>query len=256
LPKEESVKAKCPTHVAIIMDGNGRWAKRRGLPRSAGHAFGVKNVRKIVVSAFDLGVSYLTLFAFSAENWNRPRSEIDKLMELLGVFLDSQRSLILDKEIRLRTIGDISALPEVVGEKLHKLFLETAGFSRHTLILALNYGSRQEIVTAAKAYAKAVARGDEAPDELTWEKLSKHLYTADIPDPDLVIRTSGEERISNFLLLQSAYAEYVFSEKLWPDFDTDDLNAAIAEYSKRERRFGMTGEQISDKSNSSNGDDK
>jgi undecaprenyl diphosphate synthase len=252
LPEEKSVNAKIPTHVAIIMDGNGRWAKKRFLPRYMGHTQGVNNVHSIVDAAFHFGVRYLTLFAFSAENWNRPKAEIDKLMKLLESFLDSQRMEIIEKQIHLTSIGDISALPASVRERLAKLDDETRQFTEHVLILALNYGSRQEIVAATKAYAGAVARGAELPDELTWDRLAKYLYTNNIPDPDLVIRTSGEERVSNFLLLQSAYAEYVFCEKYWPDFKADDLKAAMDEYSTRERRFGMTGEQLADKSNNQN----
>jgi undecaprenyl diphosphate synthase len=232
------------------MDGNGRWAKSRGLPRKAGHRQGVKNVRDIVDAAGALGLKYLTLFAFSAENWNRPKDEIDELMKLLENFLDSQRKVILDNHIRFRTIGDISALPQSVRVRLDKLLAETSLFTERTLVLALNYGSRQEIIMAAKAYAKAVSEGCERVDELTWEKLCKYLYTSDIPDPDLVIRTSGEERISNFLLLQGAYAEYIFCEKNWPDFNKDDLKAAVTEFSKRQRRFGMTGEQVVENHNS------
>ena len=255
MSKETPVNAKIPTHVAIIMDGNGRWARQRGLPRSLGHTYGVRNVRKIVDAAFKLGISYLTLFAFSAENWNRPKAEIDKLMSLLERFLDSERKELVEKRIRLMAIGDISALPDPVKIRLANTEEETSTFTEHTLVLALNYGSRQEIVAAAKAYAQAVVEGAEKPGELTWDKLAGYLYTAGIPDPDLVIRTSGEERVSNFLLLQSAYAEYVFCEKFWPDFKSGDLKAALDDFSKRERRFGMTGEQIAGKIHTSNGDD-
>ena len=244
MPEEKPANSKIPTHVAIIMDGNGRWAKARGLPRAAGHRAGVKNVREIVRTAGDLGLRYLTLFAFSAENWSRPKEEIDELMKLLENFLDSQRKEILKNHIRLRTIGDITALPSSIQKRLEKLFAETADSTGSTLVLALNYGSRQEIVAAVRDCAKAIAEGREDAESLNWKNLGQYLYTAGIPDPDLIIRTSGEERVSNFLLLQGAYAEYVFCEKNWPDFTSADLKAALTEYSKRQRRFGMTGEQV------------
>jgi undecaprenyl diphosphate synthase len=235
---------KLPVHVAIIMDGNGRWAKARFLPRKFGHQQGAKNVQTISRAAFKYGVQYLTLYAFSAENWNRPKDEVDTLMKLLESFLDSQAAEIREEQLRLLAIGDIDALPEGVRMRLAKVCAESADNKRGTLILALNYGSRQEIVSAAKAFAKEVAAGRENPDNLDWNGLSKYLYTRDIPDPDLIIRTSGECRISNFLLLQGAYAEYYFTQKHWPDFGPDDLKAALDDFAKRERRFGMTGEQV------------
>jgi undecaprenyl diphosphate synthase len=233
-----------PVHVAIIMDGNGRWAKAHGLPRNAGHRQGVQNVKEIVRASADLGIRFLTLYAFSAENWSRPKEEVDELMKLLERFLDSQAREIKKQRLRLLSIGDISALPASVQERLAKVCAESDANDRGTLVLALNYGSRQEIVTAATAYAQAAKEGRENPASLDWATLSKYLYTRDIPDPDLIIRTSGEQRVSNFLLLQGAYAEYYFCEKNWPEFGPDDLKAALAEFAKRERRFGMTSEQI------------
>ncbi|HNX04868.1 MAG TPA: polyprenyl diphosphate synthase [Opitutales bacterium] len=237
-------KRALPTHVAIIMDGNGRWAAERGLPRSEGHRHGVAAVKKIVKKAGDLGLRFLTLYAFSAENWNRPKHEVDFLMRLLGRFLDSQAKEILKSGLRLATIGDIQALPESVRTRLDKLIAASAGGERGTLVLALNYGSRQEIVSAARTFAEEVAAGREKPENLDWPKLSGYLQTRDIPDPDLVIRTSGELRISNFLLLQSAYAEYWFCDKYWPDFGPEDFQQALEAYSRRERRFGRTGAQL------------
>jgi undecaprenyl diphosphate synthase len=241
---DAQANAKLPVHVAIIMDGNGRWAKARGLPRNAGHRQGAENVRTIVRAARDLGIRFITLYAFSAENWDRPKEEVDELMRLLERFLDSQAKEIQKQQLRFLTIGDIAALPQGVQERIEKVRKESAANENGTLVLALNYGSRQEIVAAAKAYAADVQAGRENPDALDWAKLSKYLYTRDIPDPDLVIRTSGEERISNFLLLQGAYAEYYFSPKNWPEFGKADLKAALDEYATRERRFGKTGEQL------------
>ena len=233
-----------PVHVAIIMDGNGRWAKLRGLPRNAGHRQGAENVREIVQAAFDFGIRYLTLYAFSCENWNRPKEEVDELMKLLGRFLDSQAKEIEKKKLRFLTIGDTKALPPALQEKIRTVTATSANNTNGTLVLALNYGSRQEIVHAASAFAEEVRQGRTDADSLTWEKLSTYLYTSEIPDPDLVIRTSGEERISNFLLLQGAYAEYYFPSKNWPEFGREDLKEALETYARRERRYGMTSEQL------------
>lgn len=240
----EPAKNNLPAHVAIIMDGNGRWAKARGLPRNAGHRQGSENVREIVRAACDSGIRYLTLYAFSCENWNRPQEEVDELMRLLEKFLDSQAKEIAKQGLRFLTIGDTNALPQGVRDRIEKVRTSSSGNTRGTLILALNYGSRQEIVSAAKAFAADVQAGRTFADALDWSGLSRYLYTRDIPDPDLVIRTSGEERISNFLLLQGAYAEYYFSPKNWPDFGRDDLKKALEDYAGRQRRFGRTGEQL------------
>jgi undecaprenyl diphosphate synthase len=226
------------------MDGNGRWAQARGLSRNEGHKAGVENVKNIVKAARDLDLRYLTLYAFSVENWNRPRAEVEALMQLLKHFLKSQSQEFIEKGIRLRIIGRLEDLPQAIRKMLQKTIDATAHFDRWTLTLALNYGSRTEVVDAVKAYACAVQEGKADPDRLDWPEFNKFLYTAGIPDPDLVIRTSGECRISNFLLMQSAYAEYYFAQECWPDFGPEALQKAIEDYACRERRFGKTGEQI------------
>ena len=231
------------------MDGNGRWAKKRGLPRIEGHRRGVETVRRIVEAAGDQGVRYLTLYAFSAENWKRPAAEVQALMLILQRFLRSELDELRAKKIRLHTIGRTAELPSAVRKELDRALAATAHFTEHHLVLALNYGARTEIVDAAAAYAREVAAGRENPAECSYEKLARHLYTAGIPDPDLVIRTSGETRISNFLLLQAAYAEFLFTPTLWPDFAAEDFRAALADFAKRERRFGATGEQVQQTAN-------
>ncbi len=233
-----------PTHVAIIMDGNGRWAKQRGLPRLEGHRRGVEAVRGVIEGARELGIRYLTLYAFSAENWKRPQDEVGGLMGLLEYFLRKETATLVKNGVRLRTIGRTQDLPPVVRTELDKAIAATAHFTDHTLVLALNYGARTEVIDAARAYAAAVASGKEKLNDESWSTFSRYLYTAGLPDPDLVIRTSGETRISNFLLLQAAYAEFIFSPVLWPDFTKADLAAALADYARRERRFGLTGDQL------------
>ena len=226
------------------MDGNGRWAKQRGLPRIEGHRRGVETVRKIVEAAGQCGVRYLTLYAFSVENWKRPAAEVGALMLLLQSFLRSEVEQLVEKKIRLHTIGRTAELPAAVQKELARALQATAHFTEHHLVLALNYGSRTEIADAAAAYAREVAAGREDPAQCSYEKLARHLYTAGMPDPDLVIRTSGESRISNFLLLQAAYAELVFTPVLWPDFSADCFRSALVEYASRERRYGATGDQL------------
>ena len=238
-------------NIAIIMDGNGRWARQRGLPRIEGHRQGVQNVIKISESMRDLPISHLTLFAFSVENWLRPKSETRALMNLLKSFLVKYRRKLVDKGICLRVIGRIDELPKTVQKELEKTLQATANGDKLTVILALNYGAQTEIVDAVKNYTQAVQKGNEAPDELSWDILSNYLYTGPFPDPDLVIRTSGESRLSNFLLLQSAYAEIYFTPVLWPDFTPEDLTKAIETYKKRERRFGRTGDQVNSDKRSS-----
>lgn len=233
-----------PNHIAIIMDGNGRWAKQRGLPRIEGHRRGVETVRATTLAARDLGVKMLTLYAFSVENWKRPQDEVGALMGLLEFYLKKELATFVRDRVRLRTIGRTQDLPAGVQKQLTKTIEETRHFTEYTLVLALNYGARSEVVDAARAYAAAVAAGTEKLNDGSWETFSRYLYTADLPDPDLIIRTSGESRVSNFLLLQGAYAEFVFTPVLWPDFSKADLSAAIAEYGKRERRFGRTSEQV------------
>jgi undecaprenyl diphosphate synthase len=233
-----------PAHVAIIMDGNGRWAKQRGLPRLEGHRRGVDAVRNIIFAGRDLGLGMLTLYAFSVENWKRPKSEISGLMHLLQFFLKRELSTFVRERVALRTIGRVHEMPEGVQKILQDAADATASFHGFTVVLALNYGSRTEVADAAAAFGAAVADGREKSGPLTWENLRPYLYTAGMPDPDLVIRTSGETRISNFLLLQAAYAEFIFSPVLWPDFTKADLSSAIEEYARRERRYGLTSEQL------------
>ncbi|MEX0325920.1 MAG: polyprenyl diphosphate synthase, partial [Puniceicoccaceae bacterium] len=204
----DSRKRKLPRHVAIIMDGNGRWARQRGLPREEGHRQGVENVKRIVECAREMDLRYLTLYAFSVENWNRPKLEVKALMRLLESFLKSQAKDLVEKEIRFRVAGRLDEMPPKVARLLRETIEKTAGFEKWTLTLALTYGSRTEALDAVSAYSKAVLNGDEDPDQLDWDTFRNYLYTTEMPDPDLVIRTSGEHRVSNFLLLQSAYAEY------------------------------------------------
>lgn len=230
-----------PTHVAIIMDGNGRWAKARGLPRSAGHKRGAEAVRRTVECAREMGVSYLTLYAFSSENWKRPQGEVTDLMGLLRLYLRNEVKTLHKNGIRLRVIGDRSRLGPDIVALIEESEAKTAGNAAMTLILALSYGGRQEIAAAAAALAADVAAGRLAADQVDEAALSARLFTAGIPDPDLIIRTSGEQRISNFLLWQCAYAELVFLDVLWPDFGRDDLLQAIRDFHGRERRFGASG---------------
>ncbi len=235
-----------PAHVAIIMDGNGRWAKQRGLPRLEGHRRGAESVRAVLDGARALGVRYLTLYAFSVENWRRPEDEVGGLMELLETFLRREQGNLVKNGVRLRAIGRIEALPPRARAALEEAMAATAHFTEHTLVLALNYGARTEVLDAAKSFAAAVAAGTaRLEDADTWEGFARHLYTADLPDPDLVIRTSGESRLSNFLLVQAAYAEFVFTPVLWPDFGRPEFEAAVNDYRRRERRYGLTGEQVS-----------
>ncbi|HWL16261.1 MAG TPA: polyprenyl diphosphate synthase, partial [Opitutus sp.] len=220
------------------------WARQRGLPRIEGHRRGVETVRTATFAARDLGVKTLTLYAFSVENWKRPQDEVGGLMGLLEFYLKKELQTFVRDRVRFRTIGRTGELPAGVQKLLRQTADETKHFDDYTLVLALNYGARTEVVDAARAYAAAVAAGTVKLNDSSWETFSRYLYTADLPDPDLIIRTSGEKRISNFLLLQGAYAEYVFTPVLWPDFTKQDLADAIAEYGRRERRFGQTSEQV------------
>ena len=234
--------SRLPRHIAIIMDGNGRWAKQRGLPRTAGHKVGAETFRKIATYCKDLGVEYLTVYAFSTENWKRPADEVVGLMDLFAKTMLAEVDGLDEENVRVRTIGDLSPLPAETREAFEEAWEQTRGNTGMTLVVAVNYGARQEILHAVDALrhqaALAASEGAAELPELTEEMLERELYTADIPDPDLVIRTSGELRISNFLLWQSAYAEYYFTDVLWPDFDETELDKAIASYQKRERRFG------------------
>jgi undecaprenyl diphosphate synthase len=236
--------ASNPKHVAIIMDGNGRWARSRGLPRIEGHRKGVENVRRIMDAVHELGIPYLTLYAFSVENWRRPIEEVGALMGLLEIFLERYTRELEENEVRLRVIGRPDQLPERPRACLERALARTAHFTERTIVLALNYGSRQETVDAARAYAEAVRAGRENPEELDWPRFAKYLTTDGIPDPDLIIRTSGESRLSNFLLLQAAYAEMYFTPVYWPEFTRAHLVEALNAYKLRERRFGQTGEQV------------
>ena len=231
-------------HIAIIMDGNGRWAKKRNLPRIEGHRQGVQNVELVMELASEINLQFLTLYAFSSENWKRPAEEVKALMSLLKHFLKNKERLLHKHQVKLRAIGRTSELPEDVLELLRKVEKNTENYTR-TLGLALNYGSRIEVVDAVKAYVKNVQEGTEQPDTLDWDHFSSFLYTKGMPDPDLVIRTSGETRLSNFLLLQAAYSEIHYSPVNWPDFGREAFEAALADYRSRERRFGLTGDQIS-----------
>jgi len=227
-----------PRHIAIIMDGNGRWAKERGLPRREGHRAGAESVREVADACIDLGVEYLTLYAFSSENWNRPQAEIKALMELLDRFLAEKAKDLKKQNIRLQAIGQLDRLPEKTRRLLDTIILETADHTALTLVLALSYGAREEIVSAARSLAADASCGKLKPDEIDAELFATRLQTAGIPDPDLLIRTSGEMRVSNFLLWQISYAEIVIVKKFWPDFRHNDLNEAVHEYQRRHRRFG------------------
>ncbi|HPT06777.1 MAG TPA: isoprenyl transferase [Candidatus Omnitrophota bacterium] len=229
---------RIPKHIAFIMDGNGRWAKERGLPRTAGHAQGVERVKEMVRAASDIGVQVMTFYAFSTENWTRPKQEIDILMYFLEGFLEKEVEELHKNNVRFRVIGKGDPIPKRLQDLIRRAEEKTKNNSRMTAILALNYGSRQEIVDAARRFAGAVERGDEKPDAMTVERFSQYLYTVGLPDPDLLIRTSGEMRISNFLLWQLSYAELYFPKKYWPDFHKEDLLQAIEEFQQRERRFG------------------
>ena len=232
--------APTPLHVAIIMDGNGRWANARGKPRNAGHRAGAEAVRRTIEAAAALGIKYLTLFSFSSENWKRPATEVSDLMGLLRLYLRKEVTTMVDKNVRLKVIGERGRLSADIISAIDEAEARTAHCSGLTLVLALNYGGRAEIVQASKALAKAVAAGDFDPDAIDETMFAGALETAGMPDPDLLIRTSGEQRISNFLLWQLAYAEFVFVDKHWPDFGSDDLAAAIKEFGNRERRFGSS----------------
>ena len=233
-----SAEPKPPVHVAIIMDGNGRWAKARGLPRVAGHKRGAEAVGRTVTGAAELGIQYLTLYGFSSENWKRPPAEIDDLMGLLRLYLNNEIEELDRKGVRLRVIGQRSRLQPDIVRLIEGAERRTAGNRKLNLIVALSYGGRAEIVEAARCIAEGVRAGRIDPAAVDEDQFERFLYTAGIPDPDLLIRTSGEKRISNFLLWQCAYAELVFLERLWPDFTRDDLESAITEYHGRDRRYG------------------
>ena len=238
-------KDKLPKHIAVIMDGNGRWAKQRGRLRVFGHENGVEAVRQTVENCARLGIEFLTLYAFSTENWNRPQIEVQTLMKLLVSSLRKELKTLQENNIRLNTIGNIDSLPKKANRELKEVMEKTAGNSGMTLTLALSYGSRHELTLAVKNIATKVKNNLISPDLIDEQFINAHLYTHDLPDVDLLIRTSGEHRISNFLLWQIAYAELVFIDVFWPDFSEQHLIEAIISYQKRERRFGKTSEQLS-----------
>ena len=233
-----------PAHVAIIMDGNGRWAKNRGLDRVYGHQEGVVSVKKAIETASNLGVKYLTLYTFSTENWNRPKEEIDALMELMVIAIKRELPEMMEEQVRLNVIGDIKQLPPHTKETLISCIDETSGNTGLNLVLAISYSSRWEIIRAVKNIATEVVSGKLNLDDIDEILVSQYLTTKDIPDPDLLIRTGGEFRISNFLMWQLSYSELYFTNAYWPDFREEDLYEAIVDYQKRERRFGKTGDQI------------
>jgi undecaprenyl diphosphate synthase len=233
-----------PNHLAIIMDGNGRWAKEQGKPRAFGHEAGFKAVREIVEACAKRQISFLTLYAFSTENWLRPKKEVDILMRILLSALKSELATMLRHNIRLKTVGGISTLPAIILDELVRVVEQTASNTGMVLTLALSYGGREEIVAMTRKLAEKVKNGLIHPDHIDASVVNEHLYTADLPDVDLLIRTSGERRISNFLLWQSAYAELYFTERFWPDFKEEHLVEALMDYQNRERRFGKTSEQL------------
>jgi undecaprenyl diphosphate synthase len=242
--REEIIKEKIPFHVAIIMDGNGRWASKRGFSRVRGHEKGVEAVRQSTEAATELGIKYLTLYAFSTENWNRPKFEIDALMKLLVRSVNKERKTFMENNVRLLAIGDLKSLPAISHSELMKAIEDTSHNTGLNLVLALSYGSRWEIAEAVRNIARQVASGQLKPDDINADSFSSFLTTVSIPDPELLIRTSGEYRISNFLLWQIAYSELYFTPTLWPDFSKEEFYKAILDYQNRERRFGLTSEQI------------
>jgi len=245
--REQVNTLKLPVHVAVIMDGNGRWARQRGHERNFGHEQGVKAVREVIECAAEMGLKYLTLYTFSTENWNRPDDEISALMSIMVQSLNNETDTLIKNNVRLRAIGDTERLAVDVRERLNETIKLTSGARGLTLIVALSYSSRWEILEAAKKLAIDVTNGNIAASEINEAAFEMYLTTSGIPDPELMIRTSGELRISNFLLWQLAYTEFYFSELLWPDFGKEDFYKAIIDYQKRERRFGKTSEQVLEK---------
>jgi len=242
---KEQIKAESlPKHVAIIMDGNGRWAKNKGAARVFGHKNAIKAVRNVTEGCAELGVEYLTLYAFSTENWSRPKFEVTALMELLVSTLTSEMKTLMDNSVRLETIGDTESLPKKCQRELKEAMEKTSKNTGMTLVLALSYSGRWDLTQATKAIALDVSRGKINAENIDQELIDKYLNTSGIPDPELLIRTSGEQRVSNFLLWQMAYTEFFITDTLWPDFRKEHLYKALIAYQERERRFGMTSEQI------------
>ena len=242
--KEQIIQDRIPRHIAIIMDGNGRWAKRQGMARMFGHRQGVETVHRITEAAAELGVEYLTLYAFSTENWNRPKEEVDALMVLLVDTIVKETPTLMKNNISLQTIGDLSRLPQATRNKFLECIEQTSQNTGLTLVIALSYSARWEMIEATKRIASAVKDGELLLEDINEEVLSNYMTTAQMPDPDLLIRTSGELRISNFLLWQLAYSELYFTNCLWPEFTNEEFYHAIVDYQHRERRFGKTSEQI------------
>ncbi len=242
--KDRLIKDKLPKHIAIIMDGNGRWAKKKGNIRIFGHKSGVNGVKESSEACAELGIDYLTLYAFSTENWNRPKIEVAALMELLISTINSEVSTLLKNNIRLNAIGSLNDLPKKAFKKLMEAIEKTKNNTGLTLTLALSYSSKTEIINAVKTIANDCLKNNLKPNDIDEKVFENHLSTNGMPDPDLLIRTSGEQRISNFLLWQMAYTELYFSEVLWPDFNRNELYKAIYEYQNRERRYGLTSEQL------------
>ena len=239
---EQIDRERMPKHVAIIMDGNGRWAKAKGLPRTAGHAEGVERVKEITAEATRIGLKFLTLYAFSTENWNRPAPEIEALMTLLIDHLEEET--FMKNNVRLLTIGDFGKLPTKVQERVQACIDHTANNTRMTMVVALSYSSRWELTRTMQQMAEEVKAGKLQPEDITEESISQRLQTNFMPDPDLLIRTGGELRISNYLLWQAAYTEFYFTDTFWPDFREEDLHRAILDFQGRQRRFGKTGDQV------------
>lgn len=234
----EKLYDNLPTHIAIIMDGNGRWATKKGLPRVKGHEAGIDAAKKTINRAGELGIKYLTLFAFSIENWGRPQDEVSYLFTLFDKAISIYSDDLINKGVKVQFMGAISLLPENVQQGIAALESETANNDRLTLVIAISYGSRQEIVDATKNIALKVANGQMSIDDINLDTFRQHLYLPDLPDPDLIIRTSGEKRFSNFLLFQSAYSELYFTSVLWPDFDENEFDNALTDFSSRKRKFG------------------
>lgn len=243
---EKIDRERLPHHIAIIMDGNGRWAKQHGFMRSIGHENGVTTVRKITEIASELGIGFLTLYTFSTENWNRPKDEVDALMNLVVVAIEQQTPDLIKNNVRLTAIGDLERMPQFARERLNKCMSDTSHCTGLVLCLALSYSARWEIVEATRKLAQRAVNGELNPDDINDEIFASALATSHMPDPDLLIRTAGDERISNFLLWQIAYSELYFTPKFWPDFTKEDFCEAIVHYQQRERRFGKTSEQINE----------
>lgn len=239
-PQATGENMPVPRHIAVIMDGNGRWAKKRGLPRKAGHKVGAETFRTIATYCKDIGVQYFTVYAFSTENWKRPQDEVDALMNLFRTYLREAAETMVARGVAVRVLGDLSVLHEDIRRQIDEVhaLADTLGENAATASLCINYGGRDEIKNAVRALAKQVQDGTLKPEDITEDSISQNLYTAHMPDPDLIIRPSGEIRTSNFLLWQSAYSEYYFTDVLWPDFSTQDMDAAIADFNRRSRRFG------------------